>query len=132
MDAFYEQDERILGLAADPYHRIDIRPGSRHLDVRYDDQVVADTHDPRFCTSPASRRAGTSLAPASSPRSAAGRRASAGFVRAQQSDMTIAGEKLEAVPGLTVRPHGSDWNPSVDEIGGARPVRRATPAEEYA
>ena len=25
MDAFYEEDERILGDAADPYHRIDIR-----------------------------------------------------------------------------------------------------------
>ena len=25
MDAFYEEDERILGHAADPYHRIDIR-----------------------------------------------------------------------------------------------------------
>jgi uncharacterized protein (DUF427 family) len=25
MDAFYEEDERILGHAADPYHRIDVR-----------------------------------------------------------------------------------------------------------
>ena len=31
MDAFYEEDERILGHAADPYHRIDIRGSSRHL-----------------------------------------------------------------------------------------------------
>jgi uncharacterized protein (DUF427 family) len=30
MDAFYEEDERILGHAADPYHRIDIRRTSRH------------------------------------------------------------------------------------------------------
>jgi uncharacterized protein (DUF427 family) len=29
MDAFYEEDERIVGHAADPYHRIDIRPTSR-------------------------------------------------------------------------------------------------------
>ena len=29
MDAFYEEDERILGHAADMYHRIDIRPASR-------------------------------------------------------------------------------------------------------
>src|SRR5215468_2452794 len=46
MDAFYEEDERILGHAADPYHRIDIRRSSRHLIVRDGDQVVADTHAP--------------------------------------------------------------------------------------
>ncbi len=33
MDAFFEEDERIVGHAADPYHRIDIRPTSRHLTV---------------------------------------------------------------------------------------------------
>jgi hypothetical protein len=31
MDAFYEEDERILGHAADSYHRIDIRQASRNL-----------------------------------------------------------------------------------------------------
>ena len=46
MDAFYEEDERIVGHAADPYHRIDIRPSSRHLVVRDGDQVVADTRSP--------------------------------------------------------------------------------------
>jgi uncharacterized protein (DUF427 family) len=46
MDAFYEEDERILGHAADPYHRIDIRRTSRHLVVLDGDQVVADTHAP--------------------------------------------------------------------------------------
>jgi uncharacterized protein (DUF427 family) len=46
MDAFYEEDERILGHAADPYHRIDIRRSSRHLVVRKGDQLVADTHTP--------------------------------------------------------------------------------------
>ena len=34
MDAFYEEDERIVGHAADTYHRIDIRQASRHLVVR--------------------------------------------------------------------------------------------------
>ena len=43
MDAFFEEDERILGHAADPYHRIDIRRSSRHLVVQDGDQVVADT-----------------------------------------------------------------------------------------
>src|SRR5262249_37883419 len=46
MDAFYEEDERILGHAADPYHRIDIRRTARHLVARHDDQVIADTHAP--------------------------------------------------------------------------------------
>jgi uncharacterized protein (DUF427 family) len=46
MDAFYEEDERILSHAADPYHRIDIRRTSRHLVVRDGDQVVADTQTP--------------------------------------------------------------------------------------
>jgi uncharacterized protein (DUF427 family) len=43
MDAFYEEDERIVGHAADPYHRIDIRQTSRHLEVRHGEQVIADT-----------------------------------------------------------------------------------------
>ncbi|MBO0884671.1 MAG: DUF427 domain-containing protein [Mycobacterium sp.] len=46
MDAFYEEDERIVGHAADAYHRIDIRSTSRHLVVRDDDRVVADTRRP--------------------------------------------------------------------------------------
>jgi uncharacterized protein (DUF427 family) len=46
MDAFYEEDERILGHAADSYHRIDIRQSSRNLMVRHRDRVVADTKRP--------------------------------------------------------------------------------------
>jgi uncharacterized protein (DUF427 family) len=46
MDAFYEEDERIVGHAADAYHRNDIRSTSRHLVVRAGDQVVADTGKP--------------------------------------------------------------------------------------
>lgn len=46
MDAFYEEDERIVGHAADPYHRIDVRTTSRHLVVRHGSQVVADTQRP--------------------------------------------------------------------------------------
>src|SRR5262249_18415692 len=41
MDAFYEEDERIRGHAADAYHRIDIRQTSRHLVVRHRDRIVA-------------------------------------------------------------------------------------------
>ena len=46
MDAFYEEDERILGHAADSYHRIDIRQTSRSLVVRHRDRIVADTKRP--------------------------------------------------------------------------------------
>ena len=46
MDAFYEEDERIVGHAADPYHRIDVRQTSRHLVVRAGGRVVADTTSP--------------------------------------------------------------------------------------
>jgi uncharacterized protein (DUF427 family) len=46
MDGFYEEDERILGHAADPYHRIDVRRTSRHLVVRAGGRVVADTASP--------------------------------------------------------------------------------------
>src|SRR5262245_24010921 len=46
MDAFYEEDERVLGHAADSYHRIDIRQTSRHLVVHSGDRSVADTRRP--------------------------------------------------------------------------------------
>jgi uncharacterized protein (DUF427 family) len=46
MDAFYEEDERIVGHAADAYHRIDIRSTSRHLVVSDGEMVVADTRQP--------------------------------------------------------------------------------------
>jgi len=46
MDAFYEEDERILGHAADAYHRIDIRNTSRTLEVRSGDKVVARSTSP--------------------------------------------------------------------------------------
>jgi uncharacterized protein (DUF427 family) len=46
MDAFYEEDERILGHAADPYHRIDIRDTSRRLEVRLGATVIARSGHP--------------------------------------------------------------------------------------
>src|SRR6267143_348354 len=68
MDAFYEEDERIVGHAADSYHRIDIRQTSRHLVVRSGDRLVADSTVRWSCTSPVSRPAGTSRAPTSRSR----------------------------------------------------------------
>ncbi|HEX5463275.1 MAG TPA: DUF427 domain-containing protein [Burkholderiales bacterium] len=46
MDAFYEEDEQIVGHAADSYHRIDIRRSSRNLVVRHHDRIIADTRRP--------------------------------------------------------------------------------------
>jgi uncharacterized protein (DUF427 family) len=46
MDAFYEEDERIVGHAADAYHRIDIRKTSRHLVVLDGTRTVAETVRP--------------------------------------------------------------------------------------
>jgi uncharacterized protein (DUF427 family) len=46
MDAFYEEEERIVGHAADSYHRIDIRQTSRNLVVRHSDRIIADTRRP--------------------------------------------------------------------------------------
>src|SRR5215475_1192256 len=46
MDAFYEEDERVLGHAADSYHRIDIRQASRNLVVRDRERIIADTKRP--------------------------------------------------------------------------------------
>src|SRR6266403_1916953 len=46
MDAFYEEGERIVGHAADSYHRIDIRQASRDLVVRHGDRIIADTKRP--------------------------------------------------------------------------------------
>jgi uncharacterized protein (DUF427 family) len=46
MDAFYEEEERILGHAADSYHRIDVRQTSRNLIVRHGDRIIAGTKRP--------------------------------------------------------------------------------------
>src|SRR5437773_11153201 len=46
MDAFYEEDERLMGHAADSYHRIDIRQASRNLVLCHHDRFVAATKRP--------------------------------------------------------------------------------------
>jgi uncharacterized protein (DUF427 family) len=46
MEAFYEEDERILGHAADAYHRIDIRQTSRRLVVHSAGRIIARTTRP--------------------------------------------------------------------------------------
>jgi uncharacterized protein (DUF427 family) len=46
MDAFYEEDERVVGHAADSYHRIDMRQSSRSLVVSHHERVIAETTRP--------------------------------------------------------------------------------------
>lgn len=45
-DAWYEEDERNVGHPRDPFHRIDIVHSSRHVIVKHDDQVIADSSGP--------------------------------------------------------------------------------------
>lgn len=46
VDAVYEEDERLLGHPRDPYHRVDTVPSSRHVVVRLDERVLADSTAP--------------------------------------------------------------------------------------
>ena len=43
MDQWFDEDDEIFGHIRDPYHRVDARPTSRHLQVAIDGRVVADT-----------------------------------------------------------------------------------------
>ncbi len=108
MDAFYEEDDRIVGHAADPYHRIDIRTTSRHLVVRHRDQVIADA-----------RRAAWSYLDAWPEV-----RAVAGFISFEPGEVTVtlAGRQLRLEPGQRVLAHGIDRNLSLGEAppGGRR------------
>ena len=46
-DSWFEEDEELLGHAIDPYHRIDVRPSSRHVVVSLGGTVLAETTRPR-------------------------------------------------------------------------------------
>jgi uncharacterized protein (DUF427 family) len=46
LDAWYEEDERNIGHPKDPFHRIDILHGSRHVVVEHEGVVLADTRRP--------------------------------------------------------------------------------------
>ncbi|MDP9396933.1 MAG: DUF427 domain-containing protein [Actinomycetota bacterium] len=46
VDAWYEEDERLLGHPRDPFHRVDTRASSRHVVVQVAGQTVADTTRP--------------------------------------------------------------------------------------
>jgi len=48
MDAWFEEDEQVFAHARDPYKRVDILPGSRHVRVLLGGEVIADTSHPRL------------------------------------------------------------------------------------
>jgi uncharacterized protein (DUF427 family) len=43
LDAWFEEDEQLLSHAIDPYHRIDVRPTSRHVVVAANGVTLADS-----------------------------------------------------------------------------------------
>lgn len=47
MDAWLEEDEEVFVHPRDPYHRVDVLETSRHVVVRLDDEVLADTRRAR-------------------------------------------------------------------------------------
>jgi len=46
LDAWYEEDERVITHPRDPHNRVDALPSSRHVVVRDGDRVLADTTAP--------------------------------------------------------------------------------------
>ncbi len=46
MDAWFDEDEEVHGHLRDPYHRVDARPSSRHVEVYAGDELVAETRRP--------------------------------------------------------------------------------------
>jgi uncharacterized protein (DUF427 family) len=48
LDAWYDEDEEVVGHVRDPYHRVDVRGSSRHVRVLAGDTVVAETDRPKL------------------------------------------------------------------------------------
>jgi uncharacterized protein (DUF427 family) len=46
LDAWYEEDEKLIAHPRDPFHRVDTRRSSRHVVVRVGDEVVAESRWP--------------------------------------------------------------------------------------
>jgi uncharacterized protein (DUF427 family) len=47
-DAWFEEDDEVFVHARDPYHRVDVLSSSRHVEVRVNGRLVADTRRPRL------------------------------------------------------------------------------------
>lgn len=48
MDAWFEEDEQVIGHPHDPYHRVDVLQGSRHTRVTLDGDVIAESDRPKL------------------------------------------------------------------------------------
>lgn len=48
VDEWFEEDDQVLVHARDPYKRVDVMSSSRHVVVKVDGVVLADTHRPRL------------------------------------------------------------------------------------
>jgi uncharacterized protein (DUF427 family) len=48
MDHWYEEDEEVFVHPRDPYHRVDILESSRHVKVRVNGEIVAQTQQPKI------------------------------------------------------------------------------------
>ncbi len=48
MDAFYQEDDRVYAHPRDPYHRFDIHNSSRHVVVRHQGTIIAESRRPRI------------------------------------------------------------------------------------
>ncbi|MGE3719949.1 MAG: DUF427 domain-containing protein [Bauldia sp.] len=44
VDHWFEEDEEVLGHPRNPYHRIDVRRSTREVRVRFNGEVIANTH----------------------------------------------------------------------------------------
>jgi uncharacterized protein (DUF427 family) len=104
MDAFYEEDERVVGHAADAYHRIDIRQASRRLVVRSGDDI-GGVH-----------RAAWSYRDAYAE---VGRVSDLISFEPDRVTVELDGQQLHLEPGQTVIPHGVDRDLTVEELGPA-------------
>lgn len=47
-DAWYEEDELVLGHLRDPFHRVDVRAATRHVRVTVGGEVIAETDSPKL------------------------------------------------------------------------------------
>lgn len=45
-DAWYDEDEQVFGHLTDPFHRVDLRPSSRHVQVYAGDLLLAESRAP--------------------------------------------------------------------------------------
>ncbi|MFI9810100.1 DUF427 domain-containing protein [Streptomyces sp. NPDC052301] len=122
MDAFYEEDECVLGHAADPYHRLDSRDTSRTLEVRLGDTVIARSEHPVVLYEagfaprwyvPRADIDETRLRPAYREVDRIGDLVS---FEADKVEVRPDGERLRLEPGQAVVSHGIDRGLDADEV----------------